>query len=140
MTAKMKTATRTKIETRATTMTDRARKQHAAAGARLLAGGLAAGAGLAMVGAMVGAAQTDLSQVEAQQTTRRIVVVDQANEPVFVIMQPASRAPQVVTRVVTRQEPQQRGQVSGDPTPVARPAPPQPAPVQPAPVTESGGS
>lgn len=130
----MKTAKKTKIAMRATTMTDRAREQHAATGARLLVGGLAAGAGLAMVGGMAAAAQSDPAQVEAVQTIRRIVVVDQTSEPVFVIMQPASPNPQVVTRVATRQEAQPRGQVSADPTPAAPPAAPPP------PVTESGGS
>ena len=50
---------------------------HAASGARILVGGLAAGAGLAMVGAMAAAAQASESEATlmTQDAVRRVVVV-----------------------------------------------------------------
>ncbi len=95
---------------------------HAASGARLLVGGLAAGAGLAMVGAMAAAAQaSEASASDATQTIRRVVVVDQTPADVVVVMSEAPQ-PEVITEVVRREIP--------------APAPRQAAPPQ----AESGGS
>lgn len=104
------------------------KKGHAAPGARLLVGGLAAGAGLAMVGAMAAAAQATepIAAPVVTTTIQRIVVVETpAPSDVVVMMEsaPVAAQPEVVTRIVTREIP--------------APAPARPAPQ---PQTQSGGS
>lgn len=98
---------------------------HAASGARILVGGLAAGAGLAMVGAMAAAAQASDSQATlmTQDSVRRVVVVEQPPKEIVVVLS-GEQQPEVITEVVER-----RIEV---PAPTQRQAPP--------PQTESGGS
>ena len=97
---------------------------HAASGARILVGGLAAGAGLAMVGAMAAAAQASESQASlmTQDAVRRVVVVEQPPEEIVVVLS-GQQQPEVITQVVERQ--------------IEVPAPQRQAPP---PQTESGGS
>lgn len=97
---------------------------HAASGARILVGGLAAGAGLAMVGAMAAAAQASESEATlmTQDAVRRVVVVEQPPKEIVVVLS-GSRQPEVITQVVQRE--------------VQAPAPQRQAPP---PQTQSGGS
>lgn len=101
-----------------------ARQAHAASGARILVGGLAVGAGLAMVGAMAAAAQA--SEADTSTVTldaiRRVVVVDQPPKEI-VVVRSGDQEPEVITQVVRRE--------------ILVPAPQRQAP---APQTQSGGS
>lgn len=62
-------------------------RSHAAAGARILVGGLAVGGGLAMVGAMAAAAQAGepASTTSSSVMVRRVVVLDQPPAEVVVV-------------------------------------------------------
>lgn len=97
---------------------------HAASGARILVGGLAAGAGLAMVGAMAAAAQASESEATlmTQDAVRRVVVVEQPPQEIVVVLS-GEQQPEVITQVVQRE--------------VQLPAPQRQAP---APQTKSAGS